>query len=126
MRSTPAAVVCLVLLLFGTACSTPQPVAAPAATPAPGSASAPARLGGLVPGQALAIAQQAARARGINVDAFANPQTAQLLIRNRRLCWTVVFVPKEGTAPATGGPFTIFVDDQSGKTEFVAGTAKSD
>jgi len=125
MRNPSVAVACLAFLLLGAGCASQhEPAAAPAAAPASGAA--PARLGGLVPGLALAIAQQAARARGINVDAFANPQTAQLLIRNRRLCWTVVFVPKEGTAPAAGGPFTIFVDDQSGKTEFAAGTAKSD
>jgi len=123
MRKTPAAVACLALLLSGAACSTQQPSSAPAAAPASASAPAARRRGGLVPGEALAMARDAARARGIKVEAFANPQSARLLIRNRHLVWAVVFVPKgESTAPGSG-PFTIFVDDQTGGAEFVTGTA---
>ncbi len=125
MRNTPAAVVGLALLLTGAACSTQQPSAAPAGAPASASGTAPAspRRGGLVPGEALTIAQNAARARGIKVEAFANPQSAQLLIRNRHLVWAVAFVPKGGSPAPGSGPFTIFVDDQTGGTEFVAGAA---
>ncbi len=116
MRNTLAVAACLALLL-GTACTAQKPApGAPAAT----------RLGGLVPGQAVEIARKAALARGTKLDAYAVPQSAQLLIRNRHLCWQVDFLPKQvpdGPAPGGGG-FTIFVDDQTGGVEFVAGTAK--
>ncbi len=122
MRSSLALVTCLALvLLVATACSTSEPAAAaPAATPA-GPPAAPPRLGGLVPGQALEIARKAALAKGTKLEAFNEPKFAQMLIRNRRLCWAVVFTPRE--SPAGGAPvagqLTIFVDDQTGETEFV-------
>ncbi len=126
MRSTPAIVACLALLFLAAACSS-EPPAAPAAASGPTSGAAPARMGGLVPDQALALARQAARAHGVKLEAFTTPQAAQLLIRNRRLCWAVVFVPAAnpaGGAPAAAG-FTIFVDDQTSAAEFVAGPAKA-
>jgi len=114
MRSILAIVTCLAFLFLGAACATPPAATAP-----------PARTdqGVFVPGKALAIAKNAAVVRGARLESYQIPQSAELLIRNRRLCWAVVFSPKEKTdagAPA-GGPFTVFVDDQTGATEFSGG-----
>ena len=112
---------CLALLLvLGTACTSQEPAtAAPAATPT----GEPARLGGLVPEQAVAMARKAALAKGVKLESFNEPKFAQMLIRNRHLVWAVVFTPKgspAGDAPVAG-QLTIYVDDQTGATEFVGG-----
>ncbi len=127
MRTTSALVTCLALLLLGTACtnseSTTAPAGGAATAPAGSPAAAPARLGGLVPEQAVAIARKAALAKGTKLASFNEPKFAEMLIRNRRLVWAVVFKPvgsPTGDAPVAG-QLTVYVDDQTGQTEFVNG-----
>jgi hypothetical protein len=101
-------------LLVAAGCATP-----PAETKTPLAAA----RGGLVPGEVQAIARQAAVARGMNLEEYNPPESPQLQIRNRRLCWVVTYRPrpKEGEPAPAARAVTIIVDDQTGTAEFPGG-----
>ncbi len=114
MKNAFPIVLCVAALLGAAGCSTPS---------AETKTSLAAARGGLVPGEVLAIARKAAVVRGMDLTAYDPPESPQLQIRNRRLCWAVTYRPRpkaDEPAPATSA-VTIYVDDQTGAAELPAG-----